>query len=87
MACCDKCDRYFWFPNIRWIHVGCDPDLTEKRYEEIGEDESAIYTCVLCEKRRLNSFISQKRNEDGMARKSFKYHGKSMISPALVFRK
>lgn len=39
MICCDMCDR--------WIHTECD-DIDSERYEELAEDESSRYVCLLC---------------------------------------
>ncbi|KAI9343492.1 chromatin remodelling complex Rsc7/Swp82 subunit-domain-containing protein [Obelidium mucronatum] len=81
MACCDVCDR--------WIHVGCDPELTESRYRKL-ESMNAKYTCVLCsEPGKLQQLIakSDKGNKAlGRPSKLMMYHGKYLVVPPLVKR-
>ncbi|KAI9597154.1 hypothetical protein BDF19DRAFT_312894 [Syncephalis fuscata] len=40
MVCCDRCDR--------WVHVTCDPSMTEAAYERLANDTGAHYVCPLC---------------------------------------
>ncbi|KAI9094360.1 chromatin remodelling complex Rsc7/Swp82 subunit-domain-containing protein [Phlyctochytrium arcticum] len=75
MACCDSCDR--------WIHVGCDPSLTEERYEELGEDVEAKYTCVLCDPSSLRVLLQQR---EGRWSKVVEYKNKVLVAPPLVKR-
>ncbi|KAI9595577.1 hypothetical protein BDF19DRAFT_58172 [Syncephalis fuscata] len=42
MACCDICER--------WIHMRCDPELSEERLEELEQDNES-YACPLCSSR------------------------------------
>ncbi|KND00733.1 uncharacterized protein SPPG_03849 [Spizellomyces punctatus DAOM BR117] len=70
MACCDSCDR--------WIHVGCDPELTEKRYQQLVEEPDAKYTCVLCDGDKLEALI---RKKDGGLHKVVEYKGKTLVAP------
>ena len=39
MICCDKCDR--------WIHPGCDPDMTQAKYDSLTKNDQA-WVCPLC---------------------------------------
>ncbi|KAJ3012305.1 UNVERIFIED_CONTAM: PHD finger protein 10 [Siphonaria sp. JEL0065] len=82
MACCDVCDR--------WIHVGCDPDLTESRYKKL-DSQNAKYTCVLCstEAGKLQNLMAKAdRANKATARPSklMMYHGKYLVVPPLVKR-
>ncbi|KAI8894495.1 chromatin remodelling complex Rsc7/Swp82 subunit-domain-containing protein [Globomyces pollinis-pini] len=76
MVCCDQCER--------WIHVGCDPELTEERYEELVKSEDPKYTCLLCEPRRLDRAVNAKR--DGKYQVVV-YKGLTIVAPPLVRRK
>jgi type II secretory pathway predicted ATPase ExeA len=67
--------------------VNCDPELTEERYEELQEDSNAAYTCVLCDKKKLNTLVVDKENEDGKKRAVFKYKGKPLVAPPLAVRR
>ncbi|KAJ3012303.1 UNVERIFIED_CONTAM: PHD finger protein 10 [Siphonaria sp. JEL0065] len=82
MACCDVCDR--------WIHVGCDPDLTESRYKKL-DSQNAKYMCVLCstEAGKLQNLMAKAdRANKATARPSklMMYHGKYLVVPPLVKR-
>ena len=68
------------------MHVNCDPELTDERYEEFQEDSDAAYTCVLCVKKKLNSLVSDKEKEDGKKRVVFKYKGQPLVAPPLAIR-
>ncbi|TPX58836.1 hypothetical protein SpCBS45565_g07905 [Spizellomyces sp. 'palustris'] len=76
MACCDSCDR--------WIHVGCDPDLTERRYQQLVEEPDAKYTCVLCDGDKLGALI---RKKDGGLHKVVEYKGKTLVAPPVGEKK
>ncbi|KAI8621788.1 chromatin remodelling complex Rsc7/Swp82 subunit-domain-containing protein [Chytriomyces sp. MP71] len=79
MACCDVCDR--------WIHVGCDPDLTEARYKKL---QNAKYTCVLCSEgsSKINALMQKvdKSNKASKSSKLMMYHGKYLVVPPLMKR-
>ncbi|KAJ3353999.1 PHD finger protein 10 [Entophlyctis luteolus] len=81
MACCDICDR--------WIHVGCDPDLTEVRYKKL-DTMNAKYTCVLCagEGNKMQQFMARmdKANRSVKPSRLMMYHGKYLVVPPLVKR-
>jgi hypothetical protein len=50
MVCCDKCER--------WIHVGCDPLLSTELYQELAEQESPNFACILCETKRRDRYMA-----------------------------
>ncbi|KAJ3072441.1 PHD finger protein 10 [Rhizoclosmatium hyalinum] len=81
MACCDVCDR--------WIHVGCDPDLTESRYKKL-DSMNAKYTCVLCsDAGKLQVLMARTDKANRMTQKPSKlmmYHGKYLVVPPLAKR-
>ncbi|KAG1538706.1 hypothetical protein G6F51_009602 [Rhizopus arrhizus] len=43
MVACDTCDH--------WVHTRCDESLTPERYQMLCDDESAKYSCPMCEDR------------------------------------
>lgn len=59
MVCCDECDR--------WIHVGCDLEITPNRYEELQENPSAGYKCPLCEGRIKELKYGNQKERDALA--------------------
>ncbi|TPX60617.1 hypothetical protein CcCBS67573_g08987 [Chytriomyces confervae] len=81
MACCDVCDR--------WIHVGCDPELSEARYKKL-DALGAKYTCVLCTEgaSKVNALIQRldKTNRSAKPSKLMMYHGKYLVVPPLMKR-
>ena len=56
-------------------------------YQELNDDESATYTCILCEKKRLNALMAEKQSVDPKLRKMITYKGKLLISPPIIPRK
>ncbi|KAJ3120155.1 hypothetical protein HK100_012916 [Physocladia obscura] len=80
MACCDVCDR--------WIHVGCDPELTESRYKKL-DAMNAKYTCVLCsEGNKIHNLVTKvdKSNKAAKPSRLMMYHGKYLVVPPLMKR-
>ncbi|ORE08739.1 hypothetical protein BCV72DRAFT_334199 [Rhizopus microsporus var. microsporus] len=43
MVACDTCDH--------WVHTRCDESLSPARYQMLCDDESAKYSCPICENR------------------------------------
>ncbi|CAO3659798.1 unnamed protein product [Rhizopus stolonifer] len=43
MVACDTCDH--------WVHTRCDASLTNERYQLLCDDETAKYSCPMCENR------------------------------------
>ncbi|KAI9340052.1 chromatin remodelling complex Rsc7/Swp82 subunit-domain-containing protein [Zopfochytrium polystomum] len=88
MACCDECDR--------WIHVNCDPLLTDALYRRLTTQSSTPYTCALCDPSRLDVLIA-KRTKETSTKKSglgggevfrrIETGGKVVVIPPLVERK
>ncbi|KAI8913339.1 chromatin remodelling complex Rsc7/Swp82 subunit-domain-containing protein [Gorgonomyces haynaldii] len=76
MVSCDTCER--------WIHVGCDPKLTEDVYEQMQEDENAEFNCVLCDSNRLQALIRSRSNDTGKNYKIVKYENKTIVAPPLM---
>ncbi|KAI8808393.1 hypothetical protein BJ742DRAFT_279344 [Cladochytrium replicatum] len=52
MVCCDACDR--------WVHVGCDPTLTDGQYQELVEQTDSKYTCILCHPEHVALLLEQR---------------------------
>ncbi|KAJ1536174.1 hypothetical protein HK096_000347 [Nowakowskiella sp. JEL0078] len=77
MACCDSCDR--------WIHVGCDPDLTVEAYQALTDVSESKYTCVLCDLSRTLQIV-ERGIRSGREGKVVEYKGKRLIAPPAVIR-
>jgi hypothetical protein len=48
----------------RWVHVKCDPELTEEEYKKYEEDENAKFVCGLCEDRKLSMILNRRKRAD-----------------------
>jgi hypothetical protein len=73
----------------RWIHVDCDPDMTEASYQRLVEDSEAKFTCILCDERKLASAISKikKAAEDEFVNFHIVHVGEKrhrLVVPALI---
>ena len=75
MVCCDVCER--------WVHAGCDAELTQDVYERLIEEEDAAFTCSLCDESKRNSLLAR-RVDDGLRFKTAEYQQKLLICPPLV---
>ncbi|KAI9279581.1 chromatin remodelling complex Rsc7/Swp82 subunit-domain-containing protein [Sporodiniella umbellata] len=54
MVACDTCDH--------WVHTRCDALLTNERYQLLCDDESAKYSCPMCENRVTPIHQTEKAN-------------------------
>ncbi|KAJ3082989.1 PHD finger protein 10, partial [Quaeritorhiza haematococci] len=63
MVCCDSCDR--------WIHVGCDPELSNDMYQQLVEEPDSKYTCILCDAPKLSNYLAKKNAEEIAAANAF----------------
>lgn len=70
---------------LRWIHVGCDPELTQAMYQQLVEEPDSKYSCILCNDTKLKALLD-KRKESGSTHKVFRRQGKKMVAPPIVSR-
>jgi hypothetical protein len=78
MICCDSCDR--------WVHVGCDPELTDEMYQKMMEDPKAKFKCALCDDRKLGLMFNSKKSASDLAFScnAIRYKNKKLITPPLL---
>lgn len=46
------------YDNPRWSHVGCDPNLTEERYDELLMLSEPNWTCIMCDTRKRDRLVN-----------------------------
>ncbi|EGF83924.1 hypothetical protein BATDEDRAFT_84646 [Batrachochytrium dendrobatidis JAM81] len=77
MVCCDECDR--------WVHVGCDPELTDDVYQKLVEQEEPAFTCALCDTNKREQLLETRRVEqDGIHLSTVEFKKHFLVAPPLV---
>ncbi|KAH6589047.1 hypothetical protein BASA61_005751 [Batrachochytrium salamandrivorans] len=77
MVCCDDCER--------WVHVGCDPELTEEVYQQLVEEEEPVFTCALCDDRKREMLLEiRQKVHDGVRLSTVEFKDHFLVAPPLV---